>query len=138
MKSLGTIILIIGIAAIAVVLWPAPDPLAGVDSVAIEADPGPLSELVNGSEITLGNHTIRIVNNTDQADAVISFVDVVGGEGAFELSTESGLTVQTHFVLEVIRDGERTYMDLYVKFQNGELRTDLVGRKFYEVWKTGR
>ena len=137
MKSLGTIIIIIGIATIAVVLWPAPDPLAGVESIAIEADPGPLSELVNGSEITLGNHSIRIVNSTDQADAVISFIDVVGGEGAFEISTESGLTVQTHFVLEVLKNGERTYMDLYVKFENGELRTNLVGRKFYEVWKTG-
>jgi len=135
MKSLGTIVLILALAAVGLVLWPAPNPLAGIETVAIEDNPGPLSELINGSQITLGNNEIRLVNNASDADAVITFIEVKGGSGSFELSSESGLRVESHFVLEVEKNGERSLMDLYVRLENGDFTTQLVGRKFYEVWK---
>jgi len=134
MKSLGMLVVVLAIAAVVVVLWPAPDPLKGIETVALEEHPGITSDLISGLEIALGDHQIRIVSDLSKADAVITFVDV--RSGALNLSIgEGGIRGSAHLVCEVEKNGERSLMDLYIRFDKEDVTASLVGRKFYEVWK---
>ncbi len=134
MKSLGMLVGALIVAAVIVVLWPAPDPLQGVETVAIGREPDVASEIISGLEFALGDHQIRIVSNPSEADAVITLVDVKSGDLNLSIS-EDGVRGSAHIVCEVEKNGERSLMDLYISFDNTEIKAELVGRKFYEVWK---
>ncbi|MBI1729271.1 hypothetical protein HY229_09095 [Candidatus Acetothermia bacterium] len=134
MKRSGVVVLIIVIAAAILVLWPAPDPLKGVQAVAVGNGSDAGSDIFSGLEIALGDHKIAIVSDPAKADAVITLLDVKAGDLNFSINN-SGAQGSLHLVCEVEKNGQRSLMDLYITYQNGATKAELVGRKFYEVWK---
>ena len=134
MKKFSIAVLVVVIAAAILVLWPAPDPLKGVQAVAVGNGSDASSEIFNGLQIALGDHKITIVSDPAKADAVITLLDVKAGD--FNLSINSnGAKGSAHLVCEVEKNGQRSFMDLYITYQNGAAKAELVGRKFFEVWK---
>lgn len=122
-------------AVIIVVLWPAPDPLQGVESVAIEGDAGIASEILNGLLISLEDHEIVITNDPDRADAVLQFVEATSADFSFSVN-ETGASGTIHAVLLLtFSDGRKAKLDLNVIIDQDGVRGELKGRKFYEIWK---
>jgi hypothetical protein len=125
------------IAALIIFLWPAPDPLQGVETVALAGPggdgPGLASEVLQGLEIALGEHRIRIVEDPSQADAVITVEHVELQEIEVRLG-EDGFA-RAHAVLLITKDRQKYLMDLYVTLDETGLKARLVGRKFWEFWK---
>jgi hypothetical protein len=134
MKKSGVVVLIIAIVAAILVLWPAPDPLKGVQAVAIGNGSDASSDIFSGLQIALGDHKITIVSDPAKADAVITLLDVKAGDLNFSIN-QSGAQGSLHLVCEVEKNGQHSRMDLYISYQNGATKAELVGRKFYEVWK---
>lgn len=121
-------------AALIVMLWPAPDPLKGVESVAFEEEPGIASEVVSGLKFALGDHEIEITNNPDEADAVITLIDASSADFNFSISDE-GASGSIHAVLHLeYQDGRTSTMDLFVTLDENGIKAELKGRKFYEAW----
>ncbi len=58
---------LVAIVLVAAVLWPAPNPLAGVQTVALSTSAAPETDLapdvLSGFEVALGQHRIRIVSD---------------------------------------------------------------------------
>ncbi len=135
---------VVAIACLIIVLWPAGDPLAGVESVAVTPpDWGgtPRGAAVQGPflrelELTLGDKNITIVADPAQADAVLVVKRVDLGRIAFRID-EGGITgrATAACVLTDQRTGERHLMDFSLTVRNGEVRARLVPRRFWEVWK---
>jgi len=136
-RGWGMLVGALAIAATIVLLWPAPDPLQGVETVALavpgEDQPGLASEVLRGLEIALGEQRIRIVEDPSDADAVITVerielqeIEVRLGEGGF---------ARAHAVLLITKDGRRYIMDLYVTLDERGLKARLVARKFWEFWR---
>jgi len=135
---------VVVVACVIVVLWPAGDPLAGVDSVAVtppdwSADPqgaavrGPF---LKGLEITLEDRNITIVSDPDAADAVLSVERVRLGriDVRIDAGGISGRATAT-CILTDLRTGERHLMDFTLTVSNGEVRARLVPRRVWEIWK---
>jgi len=93
------------VAAAVVLLWPASDPLAHVQTVAVQmsgssnttpTDSSQKPPLVRGLEVALGDHHIRIVTDPEAADAVIDIefdaADILGNLGASADGSISALT----------------------------------------------
>jgi len=115
-----------------VVLRPAPDPLKGVETVAVVGpggqEPALAAEVLEGLEIALGERRIRIVADTAEADAVIT---IEPKEAEIRISAQ-GLWARVRCL--VTRDGRRSVMDLYVTVDERGITARLVGRRFWEHW----
>ena len=129
------------VAVVVIVLWPAPDPLAGVETVAVRVGDRPASgdvDFESELRIVFGNRDIEIVSDEASADAVLSLTDLRVNLGDVEISlTEGRLSgrASAECVLTDVRTGEVHTMDFYLRFENGSVRADLVPRKFWQFWK---
>lgn len=133
-------------AMLVVVLWPAPDPLANVSTVAIrppdwERDPanravqGPF---MDGLTVTLGTRNVQIVADANAADAVLAVQDV--RVDSIEFRLDSGqLTgrMSATCVLTELRTGRAQLMDFRLELRDGAVRATLTARKFWQFWKRG-
>ncbi|MFC2079507.1 hypothetical protein ACFLSZ_05975 [Candidatus Bipolaricaulota bacterium] len=130
------------VAVLAIVFWPAPDPLAGVETVAVRVgDDSPSSSAVDFEEelsLVLSGRDIRIVSEESSADLVLSLDDFSINLGDIEISlTEGSLRGKASAVCIVtdVRTGEVHTMDFVIRFQDGDVRAELIARKFWEFWK---
>ena len=129
------------VAVIVVVLWPAPDPLAGVETVAVRVGDQPASgdvDFESELRVVLGDRDIAIVSDEASANAVLSLTDLRVDLGNIETSlTEGRLSgrASAECVLTDVRTGEVHTMDFYLRFENGSVRAELVPRKFWQFWK---
>lgn len=141
---LGSVVAVLVIGILVVVLWPSGDPLAGVETVAIQGpDWGQTPQgaivqgpFLHGLEITLQDHKITIVGQRDQADAVLVVKDVrlgrielVIGQDGFKGRASASCT------LTDLRTGRERRMDFYLTVENGTVEARLVPQKFWQVWK---
>lgn len=135
MKSKGFLFLIVVIAVAAVILWPAPDPLADVDTVALGSSDSFGDRVMDGFEVALGeNRKIRIVANASEADAVIT-VEPQDGNLEFSFDSNEGFRGSASIRCLVTKDGETSVMFLNITVDENGVRSELVGRKFWEFWK---
>ena len=129
------------VAVVVIVVWPAADPLAGIESVAIRVGDEPQPAAVNFDDelrVVLGDRGIRIVADEGSADVVLSLTDLRVNLGDIEISlTEGSLSgrASAECVLTDVRTGEVHTMDFHVRVENGTVRAELVARKFWEFWK---
>lgn len=125
-----------------IVLWPAPDPLAGVETVAIRVgDETPSHQAFDYEEelgVVLSGRNIRIVSDESTADLFLSLDDFRVNLGDIEISlTEGNLRGKASAVCIVtdVRTGDTHTMDFVIRFENGDVQAELTGRKFWEFWK---
>ncbi len=145
MSKRNWIIGVVGIvvaAIAAIVLWPAQDPLAGVETVAVRVGDGyePADRIDFESEllVVLGDRDIQIVPDEGSADVVLSLTDFRVNLGDIEISlTEGRLSgrASAECILTDVRTGKVHTMDFYLRIENGTVAADLVARKFWEFWK---
>lgn len=135
---------VVVIACVIVVLWPAGDPLAGVQSVAVtppDWGASPRDAAVQGPflrelEVVLGGKNVRIVADPAQADAVLVVKRV--NLGRIELRIDSGGisgTATARCELTDQRTGRGYLMDFTLTMRNGEIRARLTPKRFWQVWK---
>ena len=124
------------------VLWPAQDPLAGVDTVAIRVGNDASSSQAVDYEtelgLVLGGRNIRVVSDEASADLVLSLDDFRINLGDIEISlTEGSLRGKATAICIVtdVHTGETHTMDFVIQIENGDVRAELTGRKFWEFWK---
>ena len=134
------------VTALIIVLWPAPDPLARVDTVAIrppdwERDPanqavrGPF---MDGLTVTLNQRNVRIVADARAADAVLAVQEV--RVDSIEIRLDSGqlrARMSATCVLTELGTGTRHVMDFRLELRDGTVRATLTARRFWEFWKQG-
>jgi len=133
---------IIVVAVVVIVLWPAPDPLAGVETVAVRVgdEPAPSGHVDFESElrVVLGDRDIRIVSDEAAADVVLSLTDLRVNLGDIEISlTEGRLSgrANAECILTDVRTGVVHTMDFNLRIENGSVSAKLVPRKFWQFWK---
>jgi len=133
---------IIVLAIVAIVLWPAPDPLAGVETVAVRVgdEPRPSGTVDFKSELrgVLGNRDIQIVSDEATADVVLALSGLRVNLGDIEISlTEGRLSgrASAECIPTDIRTSEVHTMNLNLKIENGSVSAKLVPRKFQQFWK---
>ena len=138
----GGFLWILIIAAVIIVLLPAPDPLAGVETVAVRVGDGPAApQGVSFEEelrVVLGTRDIRIVADESSADVVLSLEDFSFNLGDIEISlTDGELRGRASAVCRVtdLSTGESHVLDFHVKIGNGAVSARLIPRKFWEFWK---
>jgi hypothetical protein len=146
MTKRGRWILGVGVALAAIVavvlLWPAPGPLAGVRTVALrvgnEPAPAAVVDLEAELRIVLGRHDIRIVSDEGSADAVLALTAARLNLGNVEVNFTSGsVSARASAVCRItdVRTGRSHVMDFRVVVAKGEVRADLVARRFWQFWK---
>ena len=133
---------ILAAAILVIVLWPAPDPLAGVETVVVRVgDDSASSQAFDFKEelsLVLSGRDIRIVADESSADLVLSLDDFRINLGDIEISlTEGSLQGKASAVCIVtdVRTGDTHTMDFVIRFENDEVHAELTGRKFWEFWK---
>ena len=133
---------ILATAVLVLLFWPAPDPLAGVDTVAVRVGNDTSSSQVIDFETELGlvlsGRNIRVVSDEASADLVLSLDDFRINLGDIEISlTEGSLRGKASAICVVtdVRTGQTHTMDFVVQIENGDVRAELVGRKVWEFWK---
>ena len=141
-KWVGSIAGVVIIAVVVILLWPAADPLAGVETVAIRVgdDPTSRSEVDFERElrVVLGNRDIRIVADEASADVILSLTDLRVNLGEIEISLTEGRLrgrATAICVLTDVRTGERHTMDFVLTMEDDSVRAELVPRKFWQFWK---
>jgi hypothetical protein len=128
-------------AVVIVVLWPAPDPLAGVETVAVRVGDGSASgdvDFESELRVVLGDRDIRIVSDEAAADVVLSLTDLRVNLGDIEISlTEGRLSgrASAECILTDVRTGGIHTMDFNLRIENGAVSAELVPRKFWQFWK---
>ncbi|MBE0635153.1 hypothetical protein IH601_04060 [Candidatus Bipolaricaulota bacterium] len=89
----GSIVLLI-VAILVIVLWPAPDPLAGVDSVAIrvqdDAATSHTFDFETESGLVLSGRNVRVVSDEASADLVLSLDEFRVNLGDIQISLTEG------------------------------------------------
>jgi hypothetical protein len=134
------------VTALAVVLvlllWPAPDPLADVETVAVRVGNDASSSQVVDFETELGlvlsGRNIRVVSDESAADLVLSLDDFRVSLGDIEISLTDGDfrgKATAICVVTDVRTGKTHTMDLAIEIENGDVHAELVGRKIWEFWK---
>jgi len=141
-KWLAGLLGILIAAILVIVLWPAPDPLAGVETVAIRVgDEIPSHQAVDYEGelgVVLSGRDIRIVSDESTADLVLSLDDFRVNLGDIEISlTEGSFRGKASAVCIVanVQTGETYTMDFVIRFESGDVHAELTGRKFWEFWK---
>jgi len=130
------------VAIVVIVLWPAPDPLAGVETVAVRVGDGTQDpagvDVEQELQIVLGDRNIRIVSDEATADVVLEITDLTVNLGDIEISlSEAGLRGRASALctLRNVRTGRTHVMDFHVRFDPNGVKADLVARKFWHFWK---
>jgi hypothetical protein len=130
------------VVAVGVILaWPAPDPFAGVDTVALRIGNEASSSVVDFADelrVVLGRRDLQIVSDERTADAVLALTNARLGLGDVELALTGGkVSGRATAVCRVVnvRTGRAYVMDLVVTLRDGGVRASLVGRRFWEFWK---
>ncbi len=136
MKSKVFLLLVIVVAG--VVLWPAPDPLADVQTVALTSSDGSSNSfgerVMDGFEVALGeNRKIKIVSSASQADAIIT-IEPQDGNIEFSIGSD-GFHGSASIRCLVTKNGETSVMFLNITLDENGLKSEIVGRKFWEIWK---
>jgi len=141
---LGGTLAVVAIAALIVAFWPSGDPLAGVETVAVQSpDWGatPQGEIIqgpffNGLKIILEDRNITIVGNVDEADAVLAIkeikvetIEILFHEGG--IKAEASATC----VLTDLKSGEKEILDFYLTIGNRTVEAKLVPRRFWQFWR---
>ena len=139
---------IVGLIAIVVtvvlvlLLWPAPDPLADVETVAVRVGNDASSSQAVDFETELGlvlsGRNIRVVSDESSADLVLSLDDFRINLGDIEISLTDGSFRGKASAICIVTDvhtGETHTMDFVIQIENGDVRAELTGRKFWEFWK---
>ena len=129
-------------AIVIIVLWPAPDPLAGVETVAVRVGDEQATssgvDFESGLRVALGNRHIRIVSDEASADVVLSLTDLSVKLGNVELLLADGdvsVRASAECRLTDVRTGKRYVLDLRIRYENQMTTAELVGRKFWQFWK---
>jgi len=132
---------ILAVVIAVVLLWPAHDPLAGVETVAVRMG-GVVADtslnLKDALEVDLGERNIQIVSDEATADAVIELTDLNVNLGDIEISiSDAGVRGEIRVILSVrdVQTERAQLMDFYLRFDTSGVRADLVARKFWHVWK---
>jgi len=132
--------------AAVVVLWPAPDPLAGAETVYVQwgepADaPYPSDRrdvLQTGLAVVLDDRLLTLVSEREAADVALEFRDVTVDFGDVEISLRngswSGRVSAECRIVDLDTDREHT-MDLTIRIDGERVRASLRGRRFWEFWK---
>ncbi len=135
-------LLAIALGLVVVLLWPAPDPLAGVETVALRVgSDGASHRDVDYQEelsLVLSGRDIRIVSDESAADLLLSLDDFRVNLGDIEISLAEGrVRGRASAVCYVtdLRSGRTYIMDFTLRFQNGDVKAELAGRRFWEIWK---
>jgi hypothetical protein len=141
-KRILGIVGIVAVSIVVVVLWPAPDPLAHADTVAIRVgNDEPSASGIDYREelgIVLSGRNLRIVSDESTADVVLVLNDFRVSLGDIEISLTNGQVngrASAVCVVTDVRTGEVHTMDFLLRFENGDVRADLVARKFWQFWK---
>jgi hypothetical protein len=130
------------VAVVVILAWPAPDPFVGVGTVALRIGDEAVSPVVDFAgelRVVLGRRNLRIVSDERTADAVLALTNARLGLGDIELALAGGkLSGRATAVCRIVNvRTQRDYvMDLVVTLRNGDVRANLVGRKFWEFWKS--
>ena len=133
---------ILGVIFLVLFLWPAPDPLADVNTVAVRVGNDASSSQVVDFETELGlvlsGRNIRIVSDESAADLVLSLDDFRVNLGDIEISLTDGNFRGKATAVCVVTDartGETQTMDSVIQIENGDVSAQLIGRKIWEFWK---
>jgi len=137
----ATGVVVVGV--LAIVFWPVPDPLAGVETVALRLGEDPDSEdggtwFEDELKIVLNNRNITIVAEEARADAVLTVDDVTLNLGDVELSFTEGSfrgRVSAECTLTDVNTGEQHRMDFTLRFEDNKVNAKLVPRKFWQFWR---
>ena len=140
----GSVVAIFAVAVLIVVFWPTGDPLAGVETVAIQSPnwgAEPQGEIIRGPfidglEVTLGEKDITIVGTVAEADAILAINEIEVGR--IEVLIQAGSVrgrVNAVCTLVDLQTGKEHLMDFRLTLEDGTVEADLVARKFWQVWK---
>ncbi len=140
----GSVVVVIAIAVLVIVFWPTGDPLAGVETVAIQSPnwgEEPQGEIIQGPfidglEVTLGEKNITIVGTAAEADAILAIKEIEVGR--IEVLIQEGSIrgrVTAVCTLVDLQTGREHVMDFHLTLEDGTIEADLVARKFWQVWK---
>ena len=140
----GSVVAVIAIAVLIIVFWPTGDPLAGVETVAIQSPnwgEEPQGEIIQGPfidglEVTLGEKNITIVGTAAEADAILAIKEIEVGR--IEVLIQAGSIrgkVTAVCTLVDLQTGKERVMDFHLTLEDGTVEADLVARKFWQVWK---
>lgn len=129
------------VAVAAVLAWPPADPFAGVKTVALRTSvesASPAVDVAAELEVVLGNRNLRIVSDERTADVVLAVTNARFDLGNVQLALNGGkLSGRATAVCRVVNvKTNRAYvMDLVMTLRDGNVRANLVGRRFWEFWK---
>ncbi len=136
---------ILGILALAVaviLLWPAPDPLAGAESVAVRIGGSPPAagrvDYVGELRMVLSGRDLMLVADESLADRVLVLTEFRLDLGDIELVLSGGNLrgrAQAACIVTDVQTGETHMMDFVIRFQNGQVHAELTPRKFWQFWK---
>ncbi len=140
----GGVVAVIAIAVLIIVFWPTGDPLAGVETVAIQSPnwgEEPQGEIIQGPfidglEVMLGEKDITIVGTAAEADAILAIKEIEVGR--IEVLIQEGSIrgrVTAVCTLVDLQTGKERVMDFHLTLEDGTIEADLVARKFWQVWK---
>ncbi len=139
----GTVAVVV-IAALIVVFWPSGDPLAGVETIAVESldwQEASQGEIIQGAffsglNVVLESRNIAIVGNVDEADAVLAIKEIKL-DAIQVLIYEDGVKgrASATCVLTDLETGEEAIFDFYLKIGNRTVEAKLVPRKLWQFWK---
>jgi hypothetical protein len=138
-RIVGVAVVVVAVAVI--VLWPATDPLAGVETVAVRVGSEPATSGVDFESelhVALGGRDIRIVADEAVADIVLELTDFVVNLGDVQISlTEGSLRGRATALCKLteVRTGKVHVMDFVLTFEGDAVRAELLPRKFWEFWK---
>lgn len=137
----GTLV-IFAAALLVLFVWPAPDPLANVGTVAIrvgsEASSSEAFDFETELALVLSGRDIRVVSDESTADLVLSLDDFRVNLGDIEISLTEGSFRGKASAICIVTDvstGKTHTMDFVIQVENGDVRAELVGRRFWEFWK---
>ncbi len=129
------------VALVVVFAWPPADPFAGARTVALRESADASPSAVDPSaelRVVLNDRDLIIVGDERLADVVVSVTDaqldlgnaqlVVSGQGL------SGRATATCRIVNA-KTGRVYIMDLILTLKDGKITADLVGRRFWELWK---
>ena len=130
------------IGVLAMVLWPAPDPLAGASTVALRrGDRAPESigiDYAHELRVVLSGRDIAIVSDESAADLVLVLDDVRVNLGDIEISLTQGRlrgNARAVCIVTDLRTGDVHTMDFVLRFEDGDVQAELTARKFWQFWK---
>jgi hypothetical protein len=130
------------VAVVVTLAWPAPDPFAGVETVALRIGDDAASPVVDFAgelQVVLGRRDLRIVSDEGTADAVLALTYGRLDLGDVQLALANGrLSGRATAMCRIVnvRTHRDYVMDLVVTLRDGDVRAKLVGRRFWEFWKS--